>query len=157
LVCLAQVADAQQQPELGVQLLGKADAFVAPMELQLLPFDREQHQVISARLRSRVDVMAWDEAWEVGRRLSLEEAIQAAQALSAESRATGGGSPSPELTDRQLEILRLVAAGLGNKEIAARLFIAPGTVKRHLENVFAKIGVRTRAAVAVWAIENDLL
>jgi DNA-binding NarL/FixJ family response regulator len=50
-----------------------------------------------------------------------------------------------------------VARGLGNKEIGARLFISASTVKRHLENIFPKIGAHTRAAVAVWALENDVL
>jgi HD-GYP domain-containing protein (c-di-GMP phosphodiesterase class II) len=61
------------------------------------------------------------------------------------------------LSEREAEIVRLVARGLSNKEIGARLFISPSTVKRHLENVFPKIGARTRAAVAVWALENDVL
>jgi DNA-binding CsgD family transcriptional regulator len=51
---------------------------------------------------------------------------------------------------REREILRLVASGMTNREIAAVLFIAPGTVRKHLDNVYAKLGVRSRAqAVAV--------
>jgi predicted ATPase/DNA-binding XRE family transcriptional regulator len=80
LVCLAQVADAQARPEVGVQMLGKAEAFVAPMGLQLLPFDREQHEVISRRLRSQVTEAAWDAAMEAGRGLSLDQAIHTAEA-----------------------------------------------------------------------------
>jgi tetratricopeptide (TPR) repeat protein len=72
LVGLAQVADAQAQPEAGVQMLGKAEAFVAPMGLQLLPFDCEQHEVISARLRSQLSASVWDAAWDAGRALTLD-------------------------------------------------------------------------------------
>jgi HD-GYP domain-containing protein (c-di-GMP phosphodiesterase class II) len=61
------------------------------------------------------------------------------------------------LSAREAEIVRLVARGLGNKEIGARLFISASTVKRHLENIFPKIGAHTRAAVAVWALENEVL
>jgi DNA-binding CsgD family transcriptional regulator len=64
--------------------------------------------------------------------------------------------PSPEtlaaalLSAREREILGLVASGMTNREIAAVLFIAPGTVRKHLDNVYAKLGVRSRAqAVAV--------
>ncbi len=52
------------------------------------------------------------------------------------------------LTVREAEVALLVAEGLSNREVADRLFVAPGTVKRHLEGVFAKLGVSTRAAVA---------
>ena len=49
------------------------------------------------------------------------------------------------LTPRESEVLRLVASGMTNREIAAALFIAPGTVRKHLDNTFAKLGVRSRA------------
>jgi HD-GYP domain-containing protein (c-di-GMP phosphodiesterase class II) len=65
--------------------------------------------------------------------------------------------PSPALSEREAEVLRLVARGLANKEIAAKLFISPATVKRHLENLFERTGVRTRAAVTVWALEHGYL
>lgn len=59
------------------------------------------------------------------------------------------------LSPREREILRLVASGMTNREIAAFLFIAPGTVRKHLENIFAKLGVRSRAqAVAVTALHG---
>jgi RNA polymerase sigma factor (sigma-70 family) len=50
------------------------------------------------------------------------------------------------LTAREREVLLLVADGLTNAEVAERLWISPGTVRRHLENVYAKLGVRTRTA-----------
>jgi HD-GYP domain-containing protein (c-di-GMP phosphodiesterase class II) len=61
------------------------------------------------------------------------------------------------LSEREQDVLRLVARGHGNKQIAARLHISPATVKRHLENTFDKIGVRTRAAATVWALEHGCL
>lgn len=54
------------------------------------------------------------------------------------------------LSPRERDVLRLVASGMTNREIAACLFIAPGTVRKHLDNIYAKLGVRSRAqAVAV--------
>jgi DNA-binding CsgD family transcriptional regulator len=56
--------------------------------------------------------------------------------------------PLPQLTVRECEILELVAEGHTNGEIAGRLWISPGTVRKHLENVYAKLGVHTRTAAA---------
>ena len=53
---------------------------------------------------------------------------------------------SSELTPREREIVELVGEGLTNAEVAERLWISPGTVRRHLENVYGKLGVRTRTA-----------
>ena len=62
--------------------------------------------------------------------------------------ADRGGS---ELTLRELEVLNLVAEGLTNGEIAQRLWISPGTVRRHLENIYEKLGVHTRTAAVAAA------
>jgi DNA-binding CsgD family transcriptional regulator len=59
---------------------------------------------------------------------------------------------APRLTRREQEILDLVAEGRTNAEIAEILWVAPGTVRRHLENVFAKLGVHTRTAAAAFAL-----
>jgi HD-GYP domain-containing protein (c-di-GMP phosphodiesterase class II) len=61
------------------------------------------------------------------------------------------------LTDREVEVLRLIARGRSNRDVARRLFISPKTVGRHVENVYAKIGVSSRAAAAVFAMEHGLL
>jgi HD-GYP domain-containing protein (c-di-GMP phosphodiesterase class II) len=61
------------------------------------------------------------------------------------------------LTQRELEILRLLARGLLNKQIAQRLDITPKTVGNHVEHIYAKIGVSSRAAAALFAAEHGLL
>ena len=60
------------------------------------------------------------------------------------------------LTDREAEVLRLIASGNTNKEIADTLFLSSKTVSRHLSNIFAKINVSTRAAATAFAFENGL-
>ena len=67
------------------------------------------------------------------------------------------GSRFPDgLTGREVEVLRLVAAGHGNQQIAAMLFLSEKTVARHLSNIFGKVGVSTRTAAAAYAFEHGL-
>lgn len=61
------------------------------------------------------------------------------------------------LTDRQVEVLRLVAAGMSNQEIAKHLVIARRTAEHHVQDVYLKIGVSTRAGAALFAMEHGLL
>jgi HD-GYP domain-containing protein (c-di-GMP phosphodiesterase class II) len=61
------------------------------------------------------------------------------------------------LTERQVEVLRLVARGLSNKQIAERLVITRRTAEHHVQDVYARIGVASRAAAALFAMEHDLL
>jgi DNA-binding CsgD family transcriptional regulator len=69
-----------------------------------------------------------------------------------------GSAPLPlDLTSREVEVLRLVADGLTNAQIAERLFISPKTVSTHLGSIFGKLGVTTRAGATRFALENDLV
>ena len=70
---------------------------------------------------------------------------------------TAGGAAPGGLTLRELEVLRLVAAGLSNKAIAAELVLSEHTVARHLQNIFAKLEVSSRTAASAFAFEHDLV
>ena len=61
------------------------------------------------------------------------------------------------LTVREVDVLRLVARGLSNKEIAARLVISPKTARNHVEHIYAKIDIRTRAGAGLFAMQHGLL
>jgi len=64
---------------------------------------------------------------------------------------------APRLTDRELEVLRLVAKGMSNKEIAAELVIAENTVKNHVRNILEKLELRTRMEAAMYAVREKLI
>jgi DNA-binding CsgD family transcriptional regulator len=78
--------------------------------------------------------------------MTLEQAAAAVLAGPHPARAATGW---PSLTERELEIASLVADGLSNPEIASRMFIARETVKTHLANIFAKLGVNRRSMLAL--------
>jgi len=65
-------------------------------------------------------------------------------------------TPFPELTDRELEILRLISQGLNNSEIAQKLFLSSKTVRNHITNIFSKLQVADRAQAIVRAREAGL-
>jgi len=78
--------------------------------------------------------------------------------IGASLPADGTRNPPPAgLTDREVEVLRLVAAGMSNNDIANRLYLSVKTVSRHLSNIFTKIGVSSRAAATAFAFEHDLV
>ena len=83
------------------------------------------------------------------------------EAVSAVIEAAGAPRPRTtwpaELTDREVEVIRLAARGLSNKEIASALVISPRTVQHHLAHVYDKTGRRTRAGTALFAMEHGLL
>ena len=68
----------------------------------------------------------------------------------------GGGRDENGLTERELEIVRLVASGYKNKEVGATLTISERTVKTHLTNVFQKLGVRDRVGLVMYALRHGL-
>ncbi|WP_433555799.1 response regulator [Pseudonocardia xinjiangensis] len=67
------------------------------------------------------------------------------------------GGPVQALSDREIEVVRAVAGGRTNQEIAAELFISLSTVKSHLSGIQAKLGVRNRVGIAAWAWENHIV
>ncbi|WP_214465673.1 LuxR C-terminal-related transcriptional regulator [Microbacterium flavescens] len=80
-----------------------------------------------------------------------------ARAALAELTASAGGKAAGPLTPREAEVLRLVSTGLNNRGIAGRLSLSEKTVARHLSNIFAKLGLSSRAAATAYAYENGLI
>ncbi|MEY2426275.1 MAG: hypothetical protein QOI61_1847 [Actinomycetota bacterium] len=79
---------------------------------------------------------------------------------ASHARDAGGAAPTGPLpaglTEREVEVLQLIAAGQSNREIAESLFLSSKTVSRHLSNIFTKIGVSSRSAATAFAFENNL-
>jgi two-component system NarL family response regulator len=65
--------------------------------------------------------------------------------------------PAPKLTDREMEVLKLVAKGLNNRDIAKQLFISENTVKNHIRNILEKLQLHSRMEAVVYAVREKLL
>jgi DNA-binding NarL/FixJ family response regulator len=70
---------------------------------------------------------------------------------------TQAGAATTRLSERELEVVRLVARGMSNAEIAARLFLSEATIKSHVARVLAKLDLRDRVQIAVFAYENGIV
>lgn len=97
--------------------------------------------------------MELDAARRVFQQLGAAPDLARVQALSAWPAGTAAG----RLTAREVQVLRLVAAGRTNRAIAAELVLSARTVDRHVSNIFTKLGVSSRAAATAWAYQHQLL
>jgi ATP/maltotriose-dependent transcriptional regulator MalT len=95
-----------------------------------------------------------------GRRLELDAARKLFKRLNVEAplaRVTGPSGPAGPLSERELQVLHLLAAGKTNRAIAEDLFISEKTVARHVSNIFDKLGVSSRSAATAWAYQRNLI
>ena len=97
-------------------------------------------------LRNAMGDTDFEAAWAEGAALSTAEAIAYAQRGRGERKRPSSGWAS--LTPAELDVVRLVSEGLGNKDIATRLFVSPRTVQSHLTRVYTKLGLSSRVQLA---------
>jgi DNA-binding NarL/FixJ family response regulator len=117
------------------------------------------HTEIASALRAASEGLAvFDSRVQATLMNAVGRGGQPAQAGAPEvDSGTAPGGPLPDgLTERETEILRLIAQGLNNPEIAARLFVSSHTVKSHINRIFAKTGSRDRAAAIRYAHQHGL-
>jgi LuxR family maltose regulon positive regulatory protein len=128
--------------------------FADVLQARLLPEQEEPLAALQAR------AAAWYEAvGAAGKRLTKlgETGVPTAGARPGAASAGTSSDLVEPLSERELEVLRLVAAGLRNAEIAAQLFLAVGTVERHIHNLYGKLGVNNRTSAVTRARALGLL
>jgi ATP/maltotriose-dependent transcriptional regulator MalT len=164
---LACVIAAEGASEQAARLFGAALALREAIGYQNTLEEDAWREPYLATARSLLGEDSWEEALAQGRAMSMAEAIE--YALSAEepsattlsSTHEQSSAPVPEhlggLTSREVEVLGLVAEGLTNPQVAQRLFLSPRTVQRHLNSIYHKLGVSSRAAATPFALEHGLL
>jgi DNA-binding CsgD family transcriptional regulator len=150
---IADIAGRIGQPETAARLYGAADAQRQQLGLPIDPPFRAEYERDVAVARRALGEAAFAAAWAAGRALSDEQAVAEALAVSIQP-----ASPSQHsLTPRELEVLRMLAAGHSDRAIADALFIGERTVNTHVARVFDKLGVRTRAAAVTAALAAGLI
>jgi HD-GYP domain-containing protein (c-di-GMP phosphodiesterase class II) len=127
----------------GERLLAAADVFAALTEPRP---HREAQSLPEAAQTLNGEVLAG--------RLDAEAVGVVVEAVGLPRRRTAWPN---DLTDREIDVLRVLARGLSNREIADALVLSPRTIQHHLASIYDKIGLRTRAGAAVFAVEHGLV
>jgi predicted ATPase/DNA-binding CsgD family transcriptional regulator len=168
LACLAILT---AQPERAVRLVAAAAALRERTGGPVMIADRGYYEQIVHRSRQRLSSHLFTAAWDEGRAMPLEDVVAEALALADEpvtpvepGEAASGeeGSVADDnwefagLSPREREVLRLIAAGHSNAEIAQMLFISPRTVSTHAAHILGKLGLTTRAELIAFAHRQGL-
>jgi DNA-binding NarL/FixJ family response regulator len=131
---------------------GSAQRVRDESSLTLLGLFREQHERPVSLVTRGIGQRSFDAAFARGRAMTIDEGI--AFAVEGKQRpkpaAVVKAMPAAELTRRQLEIARLVADDLTNRQIAARLFLSERTVETHVTNILNRLGLNSRVELARW-------
>jgi predicted ATPase/DNA-binding CsgD family transcriptional regulator len=149
------------------RLWGTAEALREAMGTPLPPVERAKYEQEVASARTHLGEQAFTAAWAEGRAMTWGEAL-AARELATTSPPALAGQPSPPpvmarvtypdgLTAREVEVLRLVAQGLSDAQVAQQLVISPRTVHAHLSSIYSKLGITSRSAATRYAIEHQFV
>jgi len=161
---LATLAGVERQPLLAARLFGAVEAVLAD-EFEADPLERVQYDRQVASVRAQLADHDFVSAWDEGRALTPEQAFLSsryapdmtptAQATSLAQPAATSAYPD-ELTRREVEVLRLLAKGWTDAQIAEHLVISPRTVNKHTTSIYSKIDVSSRSAATRYALEKKL-
>ena len=151
---LAWVTASERRDQRAAQLLGASDRMWRAMHTSLSAFRSLQdfHDESVEQVRGRLGARAFDAAWRRGAEQATADAVDVALERQAEATvpATRSSADDFGLTRREREVAALIAEGLSNREIAARLVVAQRTAEGHVENILSKLGFTSRAQVAGW-------
>ena len=164
---LAGVLATQGELRWAAQLWGAAEVLREAIAYPLPPVERPLYERAMATARVQLGEQAFATAWQEGRTMTLEQVLAASERVAL-SATTPAGPPATTtaktlptypagLTTREVEVLRLVAQGLTDAQVAEQLVISPRTVNFHLTSIYSKLGVSSRATATRYAIEHQLV
>ncbi|MDQ6661400.1 MAG: LuxR C-terminal-related transcriptional regulator, partial [Chloroflexota bacterium] len=159
---LASVIALQGKPAWAAQLWGAAETLREANGVPISPLERSDYERSIFDACSRLGKAAFAAAWSQGRAMAIEQVLtaQGQEMVSAPTTTVASTTPPPTypagLTAREVEVLRLVAKGLTNNEIAENLGLSEKTIAHHLTHIFNKTTSENRAAAAAFAIRHGL-
>jgi predicted ATPase/class 3 adenylate cyclase/DNA-binding CsgD family transcriptional regulator len=160
---LADVVAVQGDPAWAARLWGVAEALREAMGTPLPPVDRTAYERAVAAVHTLLDEKAFASAWAEGRNMTPEQALTTqgkAMIPTWPTSATPTKSPTDSpggLSARELEVLRLLATGLTDAQIAEQLVLSLHTIHAHLRTIYSKLGVTSRSAATRYAFEHQLV
>jgi predicted ATPase/DNA-binding CsgD family transcriptional regulator len=140
------------RPGLAARLLGAAETVQASAGASVLPHVDTLIDRAKQSARSALGPSTFDKEFQAGQRLSRTAAIDLALGLAP---APDEAPSPPTLREREAQIAELVADGLSNKQIAAKLFLSPHTVDSHIRSIMNKLGCGSRAQIAAWMASSE--
>jgi predicted ATPase/DNA-binding CsgD family transcriptional regulator len=154
---LASMYGAEGKLVRAARLWGAEEALLEKLEDSVYTYvpDRALHRSQVAAARSQLDEAAWAAAWTEGRMMSLDQAVE--YALEPAPDPTAPETYLAGLSAREVDVLRLVATGLTNAEVAERLFLSSRTVDWHMGSIYRKLEIHSRAEATRFAAEHGLL
>jgi non-specific serine/threonine protein kinase len=152
---LASMAADRGRHERAVILLGLAQRVRDSSSLTLIELHRQQHERSVLIVIRGIGRKAFDAAYSRGRAMTIDEGVAFAVAdkLAHKPAPPVRSVPDTALTPRQLEIARLIADDLTNRQIADRLFLSERTVETHITNILNKLGLNSRIQLSRWIAE----
>jgi predicted ATPase/DNA-binding CsgD family transcriptional regulator len=159
---LAQVAADQEEFGWAARLGGAAERAREVIGVPLTPVEHASRERLIETIQNRLGKQTFATIWVVGRSMTPEQAL-AAQDTSGATLPSSSSSQEPVstppagMTNREFEVLGLVAKGLTNAQIAEQLVIRPVTVNSYLRTIYSKLGVSSRLAAMRYAIDHNLL
>ena len=154
---LAAVADVSGLFQRAATLFGAAQRILGETGYKPHPVDAEALDQLSSALQTKLGPTRWAEAIAAGRAMSLEDTTNlAVSELPLSQDSTSPPKYPNGLTRREVEVLRLVARGLTDAEIAEILTISPHTVHAHVHSIYGKLDVASRAAAIRFALDYRL-
>jgi predicted ATPase/DNA-binding CsgD family transcriptional regulator len=159
IIGLAGVAASRVSPVRAARLWGAAEGMSETYGMRLARAVRTliDYEGRLAVARSRLGDAAWSAAWEEGRGMSPEQFIEYALEQETVPESAAPVAYPAGLSAREVEVLRLVATGLTNAEVAEKLFLSSRTVEWYLGAIYRKLGIHSRAEAARFAAEHGLL
>jgi predicted ATPase/DNA-binding CsgD family transcriptional regulator len=155
LLGLAQVAKAERRYWRAAHLLGAAEARIN-VRIDLDALARVAYERNVAALRTYLGEEAYTQARDEGSRMTPEQALTMPEPAAAAALNVSPMYPD-QLTEREVDVLRLVASGLTDAQVAEQLVISPRTVQGHLRSIYNKINVNSRSAATRYAVEYKLV